>query len=69
MNTETSHHVLAISNRDALAVSPAALGAALFNHLYIWVHYYSTELPDMKRIYGEARATTTREDKQCETTG
>ena len=24
---------------------------------YIWVHYYSTELPDMKRIYGEARAT------------
>jgi len=36
--------------------SLAALGAALFNHVYIWVHYYSTELPDMKRIYGEARA-------------
>jgi hypothetical protein len=36
--------------------SPAALCAALFNHLYIWVHYYATELPDMKRIYGEARA-------------
>ena len=35
--------------------SPAALCAALFNHLYIWVHYYATELPDMKRIYGEAR--------------
>jgi protein-S-isoprenylcysteine O-methyltransferase Ste14 len=33
--------------------SPAALTAALFNHLYIWVHYFSTELPDMKRIYGE----------------
>jgi protein-S-isoprenylcysteine O-methyltransferase Ste14 len=42
--------------------SPAALCAALFNHLYIWVHYYSTELPDLKRIYGEARATTTREE-------
>jgi protein-S-isoprenylcysteine O-methyltransferase Ste14 len=36
--------------------SPAALCAALFNHLYIWVHYYATELPDMKRIYGEAQA-------------
>jgi hypothetical protein len=34
--------------------SPAALCAALFNHLYVWVHYYATELPDMKRIYGEA---------------
>jgi protein-S-isoprenylcysteine O-methyltransferase Ste14 len=35
--------------------SAAALIGALFNHLYIWVHYYSTELPDMKRIYGESR--------------
>jgi hypothetical protein len=33
--------------------SPATLCAALFNHVYIWVHYYATELPDMKRIYGE----------------
>jgi len=31
--------------------SLAALCAALFNHIYIWVHYYATELPDMKRIY------------------
>jgi len=37
--------------------SAAALLVALFNHLYIWVHYYSTELPDMKRIYGETRVT------------
>ncbi len=37
--------------------SVAALCVALFNHIYIWVHYYSTELPDMKHIYGEARAT------------
>jgi protein-S-isoprenylcysteine O-methyltransferase Ste14 len=35
--------------------STTALCVALFNHLYIWVHYYSTELPDMKRIYGETR--------------
>ncbi|MCB0182281.1 MAG: hypothetical protein KDI62_28920 [Anaerolineae bacterium] len=34
--------------------SLAALWVALFNHLYIWVHYYTTELPDIKRIYGEA---------------
>jgi protein-S-isoprenylcysteine O-methyltransferase Ste14 len=32
--------------------SAAALCAALFNHAYIWIHYYSTELPDMRRIYG-----------------
>ena len=34
--------------------SLAALGAALFNHIYIFVHYYATELPDMKRIYGKS---------------
>ena len=33
-------------------VSSAALLAALFNHVYIWVHYFCTELPDMRRIYG-----------------
>ena len=33
-------------------LSQGALLAALFNHVYIWVHYYTTELPDMRRIYG-----------------
>ena len=37
--------------------SAAAIIVALFNHLYIWVHYYSTELPDMKRIYGESEVS------------
>jgi len=32
--------------------SEAALWVAIFNHIYIWVHYYATERPDMKRIYG-----------------
>lgn len=32
--------------------SEAALVAAAFNHLYVWVHYYTTEKPDMARIYG-----------------
>jgi hypothetical protein len=36
-----------------LLYSEAALGAALFNHIYIWVHYYCTERPDMKVIYGK----------------
>ncbi len=36
-----------------LLFSQAALLAAAFNHLYIWVHYYCTELPDMHAIYGE----------------
>ena len=32
--------------------SKAALLAACFNHLYIWAHYYTTELPDIRFIYG-----------------
>jgi len=32
--------------------SEAALFAALFNHLYIWVHFYFTELVDIREIYG-----------------
>ena len=35
--------------------SLAALSVAVFNHLYIWVHYFATELPDIKRIYSETR--------------
>ena len=34
--------------------SLAALAAALFQHAYIWVHYYCTEEPDMDLIYGNA---------------
>ncbi len=34
-------------------LSKAALLSALFSHLYIWVHFYFTELPDMRHIYGE----------------
>ncbi len=36
-----------------LLFSEAALLAALFNHSYIWVHYYFTERPDMVDIYGD----------------
>ena len=41
--------------------SLAALSVALFNHAYIWVHYFATELPDIKRIYGPGRATATNQ--------
>jgi hypothetical protein len=37
-----------------LAASSPALLAALFSHIYIWVHYYTLEKPDMIRIYGPA---------------
>lgn len=33
--------------------SRAALLAALFNHIYIWAHYYFTEYPDIRYIYQE----------------
>ncbi len=35
--------------------SVAASGFALFSHLYIWVHYFTVERPDMVRIYGSSR--------------
>lgn len=35
-----------------LAGSTAALAVALFQHAYIWVHWYCTEEPDMRVIYG-----------------
>ncbi len=41
-----------------LFLSQLALIVALFNHLYIWVHYYCTELPDMQEIYSQTEFTT-----------
>lgn len=35
--------------------SVAALCFALFSHIYIWVHYFTVEKPDMVRIYGGSR--------------
>jgi len=53
--------ILAISNANSIQLSlalsivllcsKAAISVALFSHIYIWVHYYCTELPDMKEIY------------------
>jgi hypothetical protein len=38
-------------------LSQAALLSALFSHLYIWVHYFCTELPDMRQIYRPGKRT------------
>lgn len=39
-----------------VCLSKAALLAAAFNHIYIWVHFYFTELPDIRFMYaGPAR--------------
>jgi hypothetical protein len=35
--------------------SSAALLLGAFNHAYIWVHFYTTERPDMRVIYGDDR--------------
>ena len=35
-----------------LLFSITAVAAALFSHLYVWVHYFCTEKPDMEFIYG-----------------
>ena len=35
-----------------LTGSQAALSLALFQHIFVWMHYYCTEKPDMEMIYG-----------------
>jgi hypothetical protein len=37
--------------------SAAALVVAAFSHLYIWVHFYATEKPDMEFIYDPGNAS------------
>jgi Gpi18-like mannosyltransferase len=32
--------------------SKAALLVGVLSHLYVWAHYFTTEKPDMERIYG-----------------
>ena len=51
-NAMYSFAFLALWSIALLARSQAALGVALFQHAYIWVHMYCTERPDMRVIYG-----------------
>lgn len=34
-------------------VSQTALIIGIFNYVYIWIHYLTVELPDIKEIYGK----------------
>lgn len=43
--------LLALWLPGLLYASKAALLSAAFSHLYVWVHYFCTELPDIRRIY------------------
>jgi len=52
-NAMYSYAFLALWLIGLVFQSRAALLGALFNHLFIWAHYYFTELPDMRAIYGE----------------
>ena len=38
-----------------LTRSQAALAVALFQHAYIWVHWYCTEQPDGVVLYGRSQ--------------
>lgn len=44
---------LALWGLAVLFRSQAALVVAAFAHLAVWAHYFGTELPDMRHIYGE----------------
>jgi protein-S-isoprenylcysteine O-methyltransferase Ste14 len=50
-NAMYTYAFLALWLVGLIFTSSAALLAALFNHLFIWAHYYFTELPDMQYIY------------------
>lgn len=46
-----------------LFLSKAAILVALFSHLFIWVHYFLVEKPDMNFIYGGSNNDNRREEK------
>jgi len=53
-NAMYTYAFLALWMIGLIFTSKAALLAALFNHLFIWAHYYFTEYPDMQFIYGDS---------------
>lgn len=46
---------LALWSLALIFLSRAALLVAIFNHIYIWVHFYFTELPDIHYIYADKK--------------
>jgi hypothetical protein len=50
-NAMYSFALLLLWSIALLVDSQAALSAALFEHAYVWVHYFCTEKPDMEIVY------------------
>ena len=44
--------------------SAAALLATAFAHVYIWIHFYATEKPDMQYLYGQPTGEDTAPENQ-----
>jgi hypothetical protein len=58
--TDTGMYVFAFLLFWAIAIgfdSPAALAVVAFSHLYIWVHFFTVEKPDMKFLYAPGSAS------------
>ncbi|PRP90706.1 hypothetical protein ENSA5_62520 [Enhygromyxa salina] len=51
------------------AGSRAALALALFQHVYIWVHYFCTEVPDMELMYGDRADSPRRRIREASQVG
>jgi hypothetical protein len=51
-NAMYSYAFLLLYSIALFNVSQPALIVAIFQHIYIWIHYYCTEKPDMDIIYG-----------------
>lgn len=59
--TDNGMYFYAFLSFWAIAVacnSSAALTVAAFSHAYIWIHFYATERPDMRFLYGGNEAPT-----------
>ena len=52
-NTMYTVILLALYHPALLLSSRLGLIAALAHHLFVWTHYFCTERPDMRQIYGE----------------
>jgi len=52
--------LVALYHPGLLLSSRLGLAAALAHHLFVWTHYFCTERPDMREIYGFSEGQGTR---------
>ena len=48
--------LLAVYHPGLVWQSAQGLAAAAAHHAFVWVHYFCTEMPDLKEIYGHGHA-------------